>query len=173
MKLSQLIEEVVEPQRHFGVELSVSQNGEGPEPVCLRNPGILYGLGNLVENAIDFARSDVCIRATWSAQAVTITVEDDGPGFSLDVLAHLGDPYVSTRFDRKSKTEEGSGLGLGLFIAKTLLERSGATVKTANADPPETGARITIRWSRELFERSRAAPAPPTLRREEAPGQAA
>jgi two-component system sensor histidine kinase RegB len=60
-----------------------------------------------------------------------------------------------------------------LFIAKTLLERSGATVKTANAYPPETGARITIRWSRELFERSRAAPVPPTLRREEATGQAA
>jgi two-component system sensor histidine kinase RegB len=173
MKLSQLIEEVVEPQRHFGVELSVSQNGEGPEPVCLRNPGIMYGLGNLVENAIDFARAEACIRATWSPQAVTVMVEDDGPGFSPDVLAHLGDPYVSTRFDRKSKTEEGSGLGLGLFIAKTLLERSGATVKTANADPPNVGARITIRWSRELFERGRTAPAPPTLRREEVTGQAA
>jgi two-component system sensor histidine kinase RegB len=172
MKLSQLIEEVVEPQRHFGVEVSVSQGGEGPEPICLRNPGILYGLGNLVENAIDFARSEVCIKATWSAQAVTVTIEDDGPGFSPDVLSHLGEPYVSTRFDRKSKSEEGSGLGLGLFIAKTLLERSGATVKTTNAKLPSTGACIVIRWSRELFERGRMS-APLTLRREEATGQAA
>jgi two-component system sensor histidine kinase RegB len=138
----------------------------------LRNPGILYGLGNLVENAIDFARSEVCIRATWSPQAVTVTVEDDGPGFSPEVRARLGEPYVSTRTDRRAKIEEGSGLGLGLFIANTLLERSGATVKMANADPPQTGARITVRWPRELFERGRtAAPRPP--RREEATGQAA
>jgi two-component system sensor histidine kinase RegB len=172
MKLSHLIEEVVEPQRHFGVDVKVSREGDGPEPVCLRNPGIMYGLGNLVENAIDFARSEVCIRTDWSSHAVTVTIEDDGPGFSPDVLAHLGDPYISTRFDRRSKTEEGAGLGLGLFIANTLLERSGATVKPANAEPPQTGARVTVRWSRELFERGRSA-APPRLRREEATGQAA
>jgi two-component system sensor histidine kinase RegB len=173
MKLSQLIEEVVEPQRHFGVEVKVSQAGEGPEPVCLRNPGIMYGLGNLVENAIDFARTEVRLTAKWSPQGVTVTIADDGPGFSPDVLGHLGEPYVSTRFDRRSKTEDGSGLGLGLFIAKTLLERSGASVKTFNADPPGTGACIVIRWSRELFERGRGGAAPLTLRRPEETGQAA
>jgi two-component system sensor histidine kinase RegB len=173
MKLGHLIEDVVEPQRDFGVEVSVSQEGEGPEPVCLRNPGILYGLGNLVENAIDFARTGVRIRAIWSPQAVTVSIEDDGPGFSPDVLAHLGEPYFTTRTERRSKIEEGSGLGLGLFIAKTLLERSGATVRTANADPPSTGARIIVRWPREVFERGRT-PAPVrNLRREEAAGQAA
>jgi two-component system, sensor histidine kinase RegB len=173
MKLSQLIEEVVEPQRHFGVEVKVAQEGEGPEPVCLRNPGIMYGLGNLVENAIDFARTEVRLMAKWSPHAVTITIQDDGPGFSPDVLAHLGEPYVSTRFDRRSKTEDGSGLGLGLFIAKTLLERSGAVVKTTNSEPPSTGACIVIRWSREHFERGRGGAAPLTLKREEETGQAA
>jgi two-component system sensor histidine kinase RegB len=173
MKLGQLIEEVVDPQRHFGVEVKVSQNGEGPEPVCLRNPGLMYGLGNLVENAIDFARSEVCIQASWSAQAVTVMIEDDGPGFAPDVLAHLGEPYFTTRTDRRSKIEEGSGLGLGLFIAKTLLERSGASVKMANAEVPNTGARITVRWSRELFERGRLATSSRTPRREELTGQAA
>jgi two-component system sensor histidine kinase RegB len=139
----------------------------------LRNPGILYGLGNLVENAIDFAGSKVQIRATWSPQAVFVSIDDDGPGFSPDVLGHLGEPYLTTRFDRRSKNEEGAGLGLGLFIANTLLERSGATVDTANAAPPSTGARITIRWSRELFERGRIAVPPRAIRREEATGQAA
>jgi len=173
MKLSQLIEEVVEPQRHFGVEVKVRQEGDGPEPVCLRNPGIMYGLGNLVENAIDFARSEVRLVAKWSAQSVTVTIEDDGPGFSPDVLGHLGEPYVSTRFDRRAKSEEGFGLGLGLFIAKTLLERSGAAVNTTNSEPPSTGACIVIRWPREIFERGRAAAAPLTLKREEETGQAA
>src|SRR3954469_11829263 len=173
MKIGQLIEEVVDPQRHFGVEVKVSQNGEGPEPVCLRNPGLMYGLGNLVENAIDFARSEVCIQASWSAQAVTVTIEDDGPGFAPAVLAHLGEPYFTTRADRRSKIEEGAGLGLGVFIAKTLLERSGASVKMANAEVPNTGARITVRWSRELFERGRLATSSRTQRREEVTGQAA
>lgn len=173
MKLGHLIEEVVEPQRDFGMQVTVSQDGEGPEPVCLRNPGILYGLGNLVENAIDFARSEVRIHATWTPQAVTVSICDDGPGFSPDVLAHLGEPYFTTRTERRSKTEEGSGLGLGLFIAKTLLERSGASVRTANADPPDSGAQITVRWPREMFERGRT-PAPPRMpRREEPTGQAA
>ncbi|GAC1337694.1 MAG: ActS/PrrB/RegB family redox-sensitive histidine kinase [Beijerinckiaceae bacterium] len=173
MKLGQLIEEVVEPQRHFGVKVSVAQRGEGPEPVCLRNPGILYGLGNLVENAIDFAQSEVRIEAVWSLQSVTVTIDDDGPGFSSDVLAHLGEPYITTRTDRRAKSEEGAGLGLGLFIAKTLLERSGATVASANAALPKTGARITIRWPRELFERGRSSPTARGLRRDEPAGQAA
>jgi two-component system, sensor histidine kinase RegB len=174
MKLSHLIEEVVEPQRDFGVEVTVVKEGEEPEPVCLRNAGILYGLGNLVENAIDFARSEVRIAASWSPATVTVSIEDDGPGFSPDVLAHAGEPYFTTRADRRAKSEEGAGLGLGLFIAKTLLERSGAKVGIANADLPKTGARITVRWPRDIFERGRA-PAPVrSLRREEPEtGQAA
>jgi two-component system sensor histidine kinase RegB len=64
----------------------------------------------------------------------------------------LGDPYISTRGpDRRAKSEEG-GLGLGLFIAKTLLERSGASVAVSNRPSPETGARISVVWPRHLFE---------------------
>ncbi len=155
LSLSQLIEEVVEPQRNFGVAMHVSSSGDGLEPIASRNPGILYGLGNLVENAIDFAGSNVRINATWNSTSVSIQIEDDGPGFAADILAHLGEPYVTSRgADRKAKSEEG-GLGLGVFIAKTLLERSGATISTANAPPPARGARIQVRWPRALFERPR------------------
>jgi two-component system sensor histidine kinase RegB len=153
MTLGVLLEEVVGPQRDFGVTLSIEKNGDLPEPVCHRNPGLLYGLGNLVENAIDFARSEVHIRARWTETLVSVSIEDDGPGFSPDVVMHIGEPYVTTKSDRRAKTEEGSGLGLGLFIAKTLLERSGASFMATNAVPPKSGAVIAITWQRAQFER--------------------
>ncbi|MGH6834070.1 MAG: ActS/PrrB/RegB family redox-sensitive histidine kinase [Methylocella sp.] len=153
MSLSLLIEEVAGPRRDFGVPIAIFEDGQGPEPACLRNPGILYGLGSLIENAIDFAAAEVRIRTKWSVAWVTIVIEDDGPGFSPDVVGRVGEPYVTTKSDRRAKTEEGAGLGLGLFIAKTLLERSGATVKTENRVPPATGALVTILWERAAFER--------------------
>ncbi len=152
MSLGVLIEEVIIPQRDFGVTISVSEEGLGQEPVCRRNPGILYGLGNLIENAIDFADSEVRVTAKWTPAQVTIVISDDGPGFSSGVADRLGEPYVTTKSDRRAKTEEGSGLGLGLFIAKTLLERSGATVKTENQEPPAKGAIVTVTWARDQFE---------------------
>lgn len=152
MTISHLVEEVVQPQRDFGVELCIEKSGAGEEPVCRRNPGILYGLGNLVENAIDFAKERVRIDMNWDSALVRITIEDDGPGFRPEVLARLGDPYISTKGpDRRAKSDEG-GLGLGLFIAKTLLERSGASVAVANATPPSTGARIVVSWPRATFD---------------------
>jgi two-component system sensor histidine kinase RegB len=148
-----LVEDVVRPQRDFGVALRIVSDGDGPEPICRRNPGMLYGLGNLVENAIDFAMSEVRITIGWSEAIVTIGIADDGPGFSPDVLTRLGEPYITSRGQRRAKVDEGSGLGLGLFIAKTLLERSGASVTTANAPAPEHGARVMVAWPRASFER--------------------
>ena len=153
LTLQHLVEEVVGPQRDFGVAVRIVNLGKGPEPVCRRNPGMLYGLGNLVENAIDFAKSEVRISMAWSDSFVTIGIEDDGPGFSPDMLAKLGEPYVTSRGLRRAKVEEGSGLGLGLFIAKTLLERSGATLETGNAVAPACGARAQVIWPRAAFQR--------------------
>jgi two-component system sensor histidine kinase RegB len=152
MSITHLVEEVVAPLRHFGVTVSVVQSGPDPEPHCRRNPGILYGLGNLVENAIDFARSSVKIELHWTEEQVRIIIHDDGPGFQPEVLARLGDPYISTKGpERRAKSAEG-GLGLGLFIAKTLLERSGASVAVKNHPIPSNGAQITVIWSRSTFE---------------------
>lgn len=153
--LETLLEEVVDPHRAFGVDIELTRRGPPEEPSFSRNPGIVYGLGNLVENAVDFASSRVRIEALWSKELVVIVIEDDGPGFSQAILNRLGDPYVSGRpTDRRTKNEPGSGLGLGLFIAKTLLERSGATVTTANVQAPSTGAKVTITWPRAALERS-------------------
>jgi len=154
LAIETLIEEVVEPLRDQEVEVIVTKEGPAPAPLCARSPGILYGLGNLVENAVDFARSKVWIDARWTPIYVSIAIQDDGPGFEPRILDRVGDPYVSgDSSERRVKAEPESGLGLGLFIAKTLLERSGALVETANVDPPRTGARVTITWPRAAFER--------------------
>jgi len=164
MTLGLLLAEVVDPRRRFGIDVRVDKGSVGPEPVCQRNPGLLYGLGNLVENAIDFARSEVRIKADWTADLVSIRIEDDGPGFPPDVIMRLGEPYVTSRApQRRAKSEDGAGLGLGLFIAKTLLERSGASVTTANVEPPATGARVVIIWPRQVFERGRLQGAAPAI----------
>ena len=161
MPLSSLIEEIVAPHRNFGIEievmLPVDRSGE---PVGPRNPAILYGLGNLIENAVDFARAKAELAARWNAQEVVLTFADDGPGFSADIMAHIGEPYVTSRGRRKAVHEdEPTGLGLGFFIAKTLLERSGATIDLANRTAPETGAVVRVRWSRSDFEMAEPAQA--------------
>jgi len=119
-----------------------------------RNPAILYGLGNLLENAVDFAGERVVVEAQWNEDAVAVTITDDGPGFAANILDRIGEPYVSSRHRKpKDSSAEPGGLGLGFFIAKTLLERSGATLTFENRSFPERGAIITVRWRRPEFER--------------------
>ncbi len=155
MPLAAIIDEVASPHRNFGVAIGVTLSSERTdEPVCARNPAILYGLGNLVENAVDFASERVEVGAEWNADTVWVTIGDDGPGFAPNILARIGEPYVtSRRRDPKADSSEPSGLGLGLFIAKTLLERSGAELSFANRTAPRHGALVTVRWPRAQFER--------------------
>lgn len=149
LPLTSLIEEIAAPHRNFGITIDMQpEMTEGPEPVGRRNPGVLYGLGNLVENAVDFARDTVEIRWSWDHSVVRLTILDDGPGFPVEVIDRIGEPYVSRR---KAGPSSGGGLGLGLFIAKTLLERSGATLDFSNAGEAGKGAKVTIRWPRERF----------------------
>lgn len=155
MPLSALIEEVAAPHRHFGVAIDVILPAERANmPVCARNPAILYGLGNLAENAVDFASERVVVDAQWDDSGVTVTISDDGKGFASDILARIGEPYVTSRpRDPKDADSEHAGLGLGLFIAKTLLERSGATLSFENRLAPAHGALVNVRWPRADFER--------------------
>lgn len=148
MPLTSLVEEAVAPHREFGIELRLEPgNCEGPEPIGRRNPGVIYGLGNLVENAVDFARTTVVIRWEWSAEKVAISVTDDGAGFSAEIMDRIGEPYLT----RRSGVSSGGGLGLGLFIAKSLLDRSGAAIAFSNASEPGMGAVVTVEWPRSDF----------------------
>jgi two-component system sensor histidine kinase RegB len=155
MRLTALIEEVVAPHRNFGVTIDViTPSDRAAEPVGARNPAILYGLGNLLENAIDFAHDRVLVDAKWDEDSVAVTISDDGPGFAPEILTRIGEPYVTSRRQHLNDTgEEPKGLGLGFFIAKTLLERSGATLSFENRAIPERGAVVGLHWSRSDFER--------------------
>jgi two-component system sensor histidine kinase RegB len=163
LPVSHLIDEVVEPYRPLAVPISVTagpQPGVYPksdaarEPATDRNPGVLYGLGNLIENALDFAKEKVSVDASWSRDEVRIVVTDDGDGFPPDVLEQLGEPFVTTRPAATIDIDEPghAGMGLGFFIAKTLLERSCAHLELANRPEPETGAVVTVVWPRKAFE---------------------
>ena len=154
MPLSALIEEVVAPHRHFGVDIKVAlERGEAAEPIGGRNPAILYGLGNILENAVDFAHEQVDVKADWSTDDVAVTITDDGPGFAPEIMDRIGEPYVSSqRWRRMNVDREAGGLGLGFFIAKTLLERSGATLEFENRSSPQRGAVVRVRWGRGDFE---------------------
>jgi two-component system sensor histidine kinase RegB len=154
MSIRHLLEDVAAPHREFGVTIAIDAQGSPGEPVGRRNPGVLYGLGNLVENAVDFADREVRITARWSADEIDVRILDDGPGFPPEVLARLGDPYLTTRgIHGDGAGADRPGLGLGVFIAKTLLERSGAKVGFGNT---ETGAEVSITWPRGAFELSKS-----------------
>ena len=155
MPITALIESSAEPHRRAGIELAVEikdangvgERDEGTEavqPVVARNPEILHGLGNLVENAVDFAKSRVAVIVGWSDDEIFVELEDDGPGFDRGILGALGEPYVTTRRD-------ADGMGLGVFIAKTLLEHTGARVAFSNRR--SGGARVAITWPRAILER--------------------
>src|SRR6516162_2641470 len=142
MKLSTLIEETVAPHRELGVTIKVRIAVAGSkEPIGRRNPAILYGVGNILENAVDFARATVEVNAWWNKETVEIVISDDGPGFAPDILKRIGEPYLSRRRGAEEVPSEHSGghsgLGLGVFIARTLLERTGAKVSFANRTFPD------------------------------------
>jgi two-component system sensor histidine kinase RegB len=142
--ISAIVEEAAEPHRNRGKQVLVRVNGaiaEGlreDQPMVPRSPELIHGLRNVIQNAVDFATSTVWVDIDFDAEELRIAVGDDGPGFSPDILPRLGEPYVSTRhrgeLHRLGGTfkSEYEGMGLGLFIARTLLERTGAQVSFAN-----------------------------------------
>jgi two-component system sensor histidine kinase RegB len=129
------------------------------EPRLRRQPELIYGLGNLIENAAEFAGSTVYVAVTYSAQQVVVEVADDGPGFASDIIGRLGEPYTSSRSSKGVQDNDEFGLGLGFFIARTLLQRSGARVSARNLKKTELidgampgGACVRIVWSRQKLE---------------------
>jgi two-component system sensor histidine kinase RegB len=151
LPVGELLEEVAKPLEGLGKSIFIEVPDTPEEPVFKRSAGLLYGLGNLIENATQFARSRVEVEANWDRGTVTVTIADDGPGFPDDLVTRLGEPYLTTR--ARNTAPEGDapgGLGLGIFISKTLLERNGARLAFANGR--SGGAVVTITWPRTAVE---------------------
>lgn len=161
--LIEVIREAAEPHQDRGKEIVIEDGpgpgGENTQPEILRRPEVIHGLRNLVQNAVDFARSTVWIEAIWTQDRVSIRILDDGRGFPTHLIGRIGDPFVrQRRIDRDAGMRpEYEGMGLGLFIAKTLLERSGAELSFANGTAsrgvPEPGSRrgaiVEVIWPRD------------------------
>lgn len=165
--LMTVVQEAAEPHVSRGKQVNYTHDPDAGEeidqPAILRQPEIIHGLRNLVQNAVDFARSTVWIEAHWTTDQITLRIIDDGRGFPPQLLGRIGDPFLRRRkssVDRAQRPEY-VGMGLGLFIAKTLLERSGAEVTFANGSDPyatpgkegeHTGAIVKVSWPRRKID---------------------
>jgi len=157
--LSSIIKEAAEPHADRGKTLhfqfSPMAGEDGKTPNIYRRPEIIHGVRNLIQNAVDFAASQVWIEVKWTDRDVALRVLDDGPGYPHDLLGRIGDPFIKRggKREKDASRPEYEGMGLGLFIAKTLLERSGAKVSFANGssrlrapDVPRYGAIAEVTW---------------------------
>jgi two-component system, sensor histidine kinase RegB len=165
--LSAVIAEAADPHRNRGkaihFETAPSPGGSAQQPSILRKPEVIHGLRNLIQNAVDFSRANVWIEAMWSDEMISIRILDDGTGFPPHLIGRIGDPFMRRRrseTDRKSRPGY-EGMGLGLFIAKTLLERSGARLSFANGSDPyqdtgegkeRGGAIVEVIWPRAKID---------------------
>jgi two-component system sensor histidine kinase RegB len=153
LSLLQFVREIVEPfaaSETVRVEAVVTGPSGVVAPDLWRRPEVSHAVTAFVENAYDFARAEILLTARFDAAWVAIEVRDDGPGFAPGVLARLGEPYVTSRPGAEGSRSGHIGMGLGLFIAKTLLERTGARVEFKNG--PRLGAIVTARWPRMRIE---------------------
>jgi two-component system sensor histidine kinase RegB len=156
--LDALLEEAAEPHVDRGKHIHF-RHGAGIEdasahPTVLRRPEVIHGLRNLIQNAVDFARENVWVESRWTDRVITVRIMDDGHGYPPDMLGRIGDPFIRRRAPAAQVLRpDYEGMGLGLFIAKTLLERAGADLTFANAaDAAGTGAVVEVSWPREALE---------------------
>ena len=164
--LATMIDEAAEPHQDRGkvlhMRLEPPARGDDPrEPNIQRRPEVIHGLRNLIQNAVDFADGNVWIDAYWTDDRIGIQISDDGAGYPAHILPRIGDPFMRRRRGEERERPGYDGMGLGLFIAKTLLERSGAELSFANGaetkpDGQRRGAVVDVQWPRAAIGASRA-----------------
>lgn len=161
-----VVREAAEPHLDRGKEIhfafAPAPSGTFQQPEIRRQSEIIHGVRNLVQNAVDFSAKNVWVEGGWTDTRLHLRIIDDGPGFPTQVIGRIGEPFVRKRRPNEKPRRPGyEGMGLGLFIAKTLLERTGAEVSFANgADPflseaerpPKCGAVVEVAWQLKSLE---------------------
>ena len=151
---SALVRESAEPHIDRGKDVlfTFNKNDEldTKQPQTMRKPEVIHGLRNLIQNAVDFSLSNVQIDIGWDQTHVYVKILDDGHGFEPQILNRIGDPFVRSKKRGKLISDRPiyDGMGLGLFIAKTLLERSGARLDFSNGMDKDDlgGAVVLVSW---------------------------
>ncbi len=151
IKFEDLLEEIISSFKETSSkEISLSVAKDENKISIQRTPEIIYGLRNFIGNAVKFSKSKVKINLFSDKNLIEIKINDDGPGIPEDIIKKIGEPYI------KSKSKElspNSGLGLGTFLGKTLLERQNAKLSfKRNSDLG--GALISITWNPKSFSNS-------------------
>ena len=144
IELHALLEELSELIKVKGIKTNIifDSNDESLASFTIeRRSELLLGLSNIVENAGEFAKENVFMKITKIDNDIQLIIEDDGKGFSAEIMQRLGDPYVTSRQKDDSLKD---GLGLGFFISKTLFERLGIKMEIYNKNKPESGAVVSI-----------------------------
>ena len=143
LKIEELLNEIVRSFTEISAKkLSLNAEKNKINPQIERTLEITYGLRNFIGNAVKYSSSSVKVILESDNKITQVKVCDDGPGFSEDILDVLGEPYIRSK---NKIISSKSGLGLGTFIGKTLLERMKANVKFDKC-PEKNGAMVTIRW---------------------------
>ena len=165
--LPTVIEEAADPHRDRGkrihFDIAPEADSQASTPSILRRPELIHGMRNLVQNAVDFASANVWVEARWSEKTIAVRIMDDGQGYAPQVIGRIGNPFMRRRrtADEPVQRPGYEGMGMGLFIAKTLLERTGAELTFANGTDryalsdqhaERTGAVVEVLWPREKID---------------------
>jgi two-component system sensor histidine kinase RegB len=144
IKVEDLLEEIITSfEETSDKKITLLENEDKNKINIKRSPEIVYGLRNFIGNAIKFAGKEVRIKLISDDQNLVLVVNDDGPGFAEDIIKLIGEPYLKSR---SKKIADKAGLGLGIFLGKTLLERKKARLTFSNKEDLK-GAAVKISWN--------------------------
>ncbi len=148
-KLEDLLQEIVSSFKETSSKTIVLKLDNDKNKISIqRSPEMIYGLRNFIGNAVKFSKNKVELILASNKKTVEILIKDNGPGFPMDVIELLGEPYIKSR---SNKIKDNAGTGLGTFLGKTLLERRGAKISFYN-NKENNGAIVKINWkNKDLF----------------------
>ena len=141
--ISNIIDTNFEKFKNLKINMKINISSNGSEPRIKYMDELMYGIGNIIQNAIQHAKKNITINISWNKEVINILIIDDGKGFSKEILDQIGNPYISKNKD--------NGMGLGIFIAKNLIENIGGKILFNTNLNNISGSKVEIELKRELL----------------------